>query len=158
MARKSTIGDVYEIRTPLGFAYFQFTHKKPTYGSPIRVLPNVFEERPTDFDTIVRGDERFVIFFPVGAALSRGIITLVGNFEIPLSARRFPLFKDGGGRDPATKQLRSWWLWDGDREWRVPELTPEQKRLPVPWVVNDTMLINQIVSGWSPEDEAKEPS
>src|SRR5438874_2360723 len=75
------IGDILEIATPAGLAYLQYTHRIPMWGALIRVLPGVFPERPSDFHGLVAKRERFFVFFAVGVAVARGIVTVVGNEE-----------------------------------------------------------------------------
>ncbi len=92
------------------------------------------------------------MFFPLGAAVHQGMFAIVGHEDIPERCRPFPLFKDGI-EDTKTGRVSVWWLWDGEREWRVGELTPDQYNLPIRATLNDTMLIQRIVEGWSPADE-----
>lgn len=141
------IGDVVELKTPAGLAYAQYTHRHdtpPRYGALIRVLPGTFDKRPETFTELVRQKERFFVFFPLGAACSRGITTIVANEEVPPAARLFPILRSRVYEGP------SWWLWDGEREWRVFEQTPEIAALSIHQVVNDTMLADMIADGWSP--------
>jgi hypothetical protein len=143
--KRARLGDVLEIGTPAGLAYFQYTHQHQTYGGLIRVLPGTYEERPTAgrLSELVRRRERFVVFFPVRAAANRGLVSVVANEPIPPHAQSFPLFKSG--------RPGNWWLWDGEHEWRIGELTAEQRTLPTRGIWNDTMLASRIASGWSPE-------
>ena len=149
------IGDIVEIPTPKGLAYAQYTHlhdRPPHYGELIRVLPGLYELRPSDWGAIASQNERFFAFFPLRAALARRIVSVVAHAEVPERCKDFPVFRTGT-RNPATGRVDVWWLWDGDREWRVRVLTPEQLELPIRGVWNDTLLIGRIVEGWSPRDE-----
>src|SRR5258708_1271461 len=141
--KRVRVGDVLEVTMPKGLAYFQYTHQHPTHGGLIRVLNGLFDERPSNIRALVNDQERFVIFFPVRAAASRGLISIVAHEDIPLRAQAFPLFKAG---DPG-----NWWLWDGQREWRVGKLTSDQRKLPVRETWNLTMLVTRIAQGWAPE-------
>lgn len=145
------IGDVFEIPTPSGFAYAQFTHKHPSYGALIRVMPGIFSQRPSDFSSLVQQAEQFVAFFPLGAACNRQIVRVVAEEIIPDSAREFPLFRTGVRAQDG--QVHSWWLWDGEREWKIGALKPEQHCLPIRGIWNDTLLAERIVSGWRHEVE-----
>jgi hypothetical protein len=150
--KRARIGDVLEIRTPAGLAYFQYTHQHAVYGGLIRVLQGTYEARLASevISALTSGDERFVIFFPVRASANRGLVTIVANEPIPPHASSFPIFKAG--------RLGNWWLWDGEREWQVGELTREQRALPSRGVWNSAMLASRIASGWSPEDDATLPN
>lgn len=148
--KRAVIGDVLEISTPAGLAYFQYTHQHSMYGGLIRVLEGTYGERPADFAAMTRSRECFVVFFPVRAAANRGLVKIVAHEEIPPHAREFPLFKSG--------RPGSWWLWDGEREWRIGELAPDQRSLPFREIWNDTLLAKRIANGWSPADESVAPS
>lgn len=146
------MGDVFEIPTDRGVAYAQCTHRHPTYGHLIRALVGLFDARPDDLAVLVRGPARFCTFFPLPAAVRQKIVTLVGNEPIPVEARAFPLFR-AGAVDPATGRVDVWWLWDGEREWRVGSLSDAERRLPIRGVWNDTMLRERIVADWTPETD-----
>lgn len=154
MACRVKIGDIIEIPTAKGLAYAQFTHKhqqSPHYGALIRVLDGLFESRPKDFAALVKKRHRFVIFSPLGAAVNRGIFVVVAHEEVPEEARNLPIFR--GGNPDKNGKVETWWLWDGEREWPIGKLTPEQRALPILGTVNDTALIHRIESGWIPRDE-----
>lgn len=146
-------GDVIELRTAKGLAYCQYTHEHRQYGSLLPVLPGLHNSRPANLSEMAAGSEAFWQFFPLRTALTRKIVANAGNADIPEPAMRFPTFRSGVV-DPATGKVAIWWLWDGNREWRVGTLTPEQKRLSVLGVCNDTFLIEKIESGWTPETDS----
>ena len=150
MRKRPRIGDIIEIKTRGGLAYAQFTHKVPRYGALIRVLPGLYDVRPAAFKELVNLEERFFIFFPLGAALYRGLVTVVSNETIPERVQKFPLMRKPGMIDRSGKVL-NWWLWDGQREWPVSALSPEQQKLSIASILNDTLLIERIEMGWLPE-------
>jgi hypothetical protein len=153
--RNPKFGDIIEIRTPKGLVYAQYTHKHdkpPRYGALIRILPGFFDERQKYFEELVNKQELFSSFVPLGVLVKRGIFEIVANEDIPERCKPFPLFK-AGNRSTKTGKITDWWLWDGEKEWRVGALTPDQYDLPMQSVLNDTMLIHRIVSGWRPRDE-----
>src|SRR5690348_2923190 len=101
------IGDVVEVETPRGLAYAQYTHEHrdpPRMGSLLRVLPGLYEKRPAAFDSLVEQEERFWVFFPLGAATRRQLVRIVGNEPLPVPKRPFPVFRARNGFGP-------WWLW-----------------------------------------------
>jgi hypothetical protein len=156
MVKRVKTGDIIEIPTKNGLAYAQCTHKKDQWGFLIRVLPGFHSGRPASFSGLVDQKESFVTFFPVQQAVSRRIFRVAGHADVPRHARPFPLFRASGFVD--REGYVHWWsLWDGDREWRVGALTPEQRKLPLRQVWNDTLLIQRIEEGWTPEtDNRKE--
>ena len=48
-------------------------------------------------------------------------------------------------------------LFDGVNEWPIGKLTKEQKHLPFNEVWNDTLLVERIESGWTPETDDHKP-
>ena len=127
------------------------THKQERYGALLRVFGEHHASRPNSFDAIVRNRPAFMIFFPLGAAVNRDIFSVVANVPVPLQAQPFPTFRCAGLQDPVTGKVGAWWLWDGEREWRIGELTKEQRSLSIRGVCNDTFLIEHIEAGWTPE-------
>jgi hypothetical protein len=150
--KRPRIGDVIEIATPAGVAYAQYTHEHrdpPRYGSLLRILPGLYET-PPHVTALVQQEERFRVFFPLGAALNRGIFRIVANEDVPLSKQAFPLFRSR----TVVKDVGAgpWYMWDGTREWRARKRERGTPRaLHEVW--NDTLLIERIASGWSPPEE-----
>lgn len=144
-------GDVFSIDTPTGTAYFQFVKKLALMGSVIRVLPGTYGNTP-DLDALVEQPTNFWIFFPVSAALKQGAIQKVNTFKIPQHSQKPPIFR-AGVIDPSTGRVETWWFWDGEKEWRVGEITDEQRKLPIRGAWNNTLLVERIVEGWLPEKD-----
>jgi hypothetical protein len=147
------IGDIVEIATKRGLAYAQFTHKHKMYSALLRLLPGFYDQRPADLACLASSGTKFVTFFPLGAAVKRGIVEIVGNTTVPDEAKAFPLFRSGIP-DRDTKKVNTWWLWDGEKEWRVGELTPEQMKLPIRGIWNDTVLVERLEADWLPENNS----
>jgi hypothetical protein len=150
--QKILIGDVIEISTAKGLAYAQFSHNHARYGVLLRILPGFFDTRPANLKEVVAHQELFVTFFPLQAAVDRKIFEVVANLPVPDSAKKFPLFRTGVV-DPTTGKVKVWWLWDGEKEWKIGEITPEQRKLPLRGIWNDTLLIEKIESGWTPSND-----
>ncbi|WP_156463983.1 hypothetical protein [Devosia sp. Leaf420] len=151
--KRPKIGDVIEIRTRKGLAYAHFSHKHPQYGALLRVFGQTYNARPENFSAHMNAEPTFICFFPLGAAVNRGIVSIAGHVDIPADAREFPIFRAGmPGRD--MREGSPWWLWDGEKEWRVGTLSPSQRKLPIRGVWNDTLLIKRIEDGWTPETAA----
>jgi hypothetical protein len=151
------VGDLLEIKTPIGVAYALFTHKhegRPKFGALIRVFDQMYAERPSDLPSIVKQAVRFSTFFPVGAAVKRGIVEIAARLTMPPNLLPFPIFRSGT-IDPKTKKVNVWWLWDGSKSVRVGQLSSEQRELPIRAVWNDTFLVERIVEGWRPESDGR---
>ncbi len=149
--KRLRLGDIFEIATPKGVAYGQYINKHEDYGAVIRIFRGMHERRPPKIAEIMN-EVQFVTFFPLQNAIKHGDVTIVGNEPIPPNASKFPTFRSGLA-NPATGKASVWWLWDGVKEWRVDNITPEQRGIPILEVVNDTLLIERIVDGWTPEND-----
>ena len=153
--KRLVLGDVIEI--PLSrrrFAYAQYTYyhrAPPVWGHLIRVLPRVFASRPENLKELVQKRERFYAFFPAGAAVSRGWVTIVSQEEIPVGSRKLPLFKACNQNFHTGK--KTWYLCDGKRERRVGVLLKEHYDLPLQEIISFDLLVERIETGWSPRDE-----
>jgi len=147
------IGDVYSIRVASGCAYFQYTKKISPMGALIRVLPGAYMDTP-DIETLIECDTNFWIFFPVSAALKKNVIMRVGNYYIPEHSRQPPVFRTGVV-DPGTGKVETWWFWNGEKEWKIGQITEAQKKMPIRGAWNDTLLIQRINEGWLPENDRR---
>lgn len=146
------IGDLIEIPTTVGFSYAQYTHKHPQYGALLRVFPGVFEKRPSSYSKILASTPLFSCFFPLNAAIREEIVAIANHGEVPTALQEFPIFR-AGAVNPELKRVQTWWLWDGEKEWPIGDLNPDQRKLPIRGVWNDTLLKERIVSGWTPEKD-----
>lgn len=147
-------GDVFGISTAKGEAYLQFIIKNKLMGSAMRVLPGTYPEGEPDIVSLVKMETNFWIFFPLAAAIKSKIVRKVGLFDIPPHARQLPLFRSGVV-DPQTGRIENWWLWDGENSRMVGSISQEQRKLPIKSIWNDTLLIERIEQGWSPEKDGR---
>ena len=152
MSKRVKIGDIVEIDTPKGYAYAQFTHKHPQYGALIQVVKGIYKKKPDNISELLSNELQFITFFPLGAAVNKEIVNIVGNLPLPEKSKRFPLFR--AGTPTKNGKVEIWWLWDGVEEWKVGELSEEQKNLPLRGIINDTLLIERICNEWSHRDAA----
>lgn len=146
------IGDVIEISTKVGFAYAQYSHQHSMYGALIRVFKTKYPKRPDQLNQVLNDELQFSIFFPLKAAVDKKIVQVVANFELECTLQKFPLFR-AGVIDPVSKKVKTWWLWDGKNETEVGTLSKEQRKFPIRGVWNDTLLIERIEAGWTPETD-----
>lgn len=144
-------GDIFEIPTPKGLAYGQYLLRHNKYGALVRMFSKFHEQRPTELAEIM-GEVQFVHFFALQGAVNKDIVTIVGNAPIPKEYSTMPIFRNGSVH-PATGKVEVWWFWDGEKDWRVGALTPEQRKMPILGVCNDTYLIERLVEGWRPEND-----
>jgi hypothetical protein len=122
------------------------------FGALMRVSNQAYIARPADIAKAFSEPVSFTCFFPVGAAVRRGLVSIVENIAVPENLLEFPVFRSGIA-DSTMGKVRDWWLWDGENEWKVGKITDEQRRYPIRGVWNDTMLIERIEGGWTPETD-----
>ena len=151
--RRLKLGDVVEISTRDGFVYMQYTHRHKQYGYLVRVFVGEYGARPVDFDDVTSSEVRFPALLPLQTLVNKGIFEVVGNEQVRLDLAEFPMFR-AGIPSPSSKRVENWWLWDGECEYPLGELTDEQKCLPIRGIWNDTMLIRRIEENWRPEAAA----
>src|SRR5688572_10938623 len=122
------IGDVFELETPRGLAYLQYTHETKSDGALVRVLRGTHVSRP-QIASLVNEREQFFAFVPIAACLRQGFVRAVGHHPVPEHAQEFPLFK--ARSFAGLERPQRWDLWDGERVTATPDsLTPEQRALP----------------------------
>lgn len=120
------------------------------YGALIRVLPGLYSAEP-DLSRLIKEKEIFTTFFPLGAACSRGIATIKAEAEIKKEWRKFPIFRSASMGPNGSRG--DWWLWDGEKEWKVGDLKNEHIGLPERGVCNDTYLVEKILEANKERDQ-----
>jgi len=158
--KKAKLGDIFEIATPAGLAYVQFTHLRESMGHLVRVLPGLFETRPQDIAELATQKELYFVFYPVSYALRDGLVHFVSNQPIPEWAKPSPLMRWRGLEDNTGKScwkiLRASDELTLDFHRRTPairELTPDQKKLSIHWLLGHESMVSHIARGWIPERE-----
>jgi hypothetical protein len=141
------IGSVVEFETNRGLAYALYTHRKEKWGDLLRVFEGFYAERPADLSQAVRSQVRFSMFMPLGPSAKRGLVKIAGEVPIPADLQKFPTFR-GGNYSPSTKTVGQWWLWDGERSWMVPGLTPEEWKYPIRGIANPAFIVGKLEMDW----------
>lgn len=152
MARTARFGDLIEI--PLlndQCAYAIYTHRHQTFGWVIHVFQGRFDH-PLDPLEIVALPPRFAMLFPVNTATKRGLVRFVGHVEVPAALKLFPTFKS---TNALQEKAKCWFLWDGERDWRVDMLSEDEKRLPPNEYLSFDLVQERIASDWRPEDDPR---
>jgi hypothetical protein len=145
------IGDIVEIPLTAGFGYAIVSHKHDKYGHLLRVFEGTWEYPLDRLEELLDRGEQFMCFFPLGAAVRRKIVSIAGNLPVPESMTAFPIFRSGLVN--TNRKVDNWFLWDGEKSWRIGDLKPEQRKLPVRGIWNDTLLVDRIESGYRPEND-----
>lgn len=149
--KRPRIGDVVEIVTKDGAAFAQYIHQHGDFGEVLRVLGPA--DSDSDSQRVASRPTQFVTFFPLGAACRRGIARILGPAAVPPDFTEFPSFRQALRLDPQSAAPCNWLLWSGADERIVAELTAEQRRWPIRAIMNDTMLVHRVLTGWTAEQE-----
>jgi len=155
MGKRAKFGDVLEIPTKKGLAYALYTHRHidpPKFGALLRIFKGFYSARPTDFTKVLNENVRFTTFFPLQAAMNKGIFEIVANVSIPVSLQNFPIFKCNN-KINAELYDDGWWIWDGLREKKIGRLNEDQKIYPYRSIVNDVTLIGMIEGEYGPDEK-----
>lgn len=143
-----------ELATSKGLAYVQYSARSD-FGELVRVLPGLFRQPPEDFQPLVEERERFFAFVFIPPYLPKGDVRIVARLEVPPRAQGIPLMKFSLPL-PSGAISQDWWLTDGDRQWHVGDLTPEQEELSCgETILPLDLLIERIETGWSPRDSVR---
>lgn len=155
--KKARFGDVFEVSTPRGLAYLQYTSKHPRYSDAVRILPGLFKARPTpDELAALTTQEGYFTFYLVSLAVRHGLVELVGNYPIPAGLKA-PSKLLRAGFTTREGKVMAWFLWDGTRETLLKrELTPEEKRISLAEMWNHELLVHRLAEQWLPEHEHAE--
>jgi len=150
--KRAKIGDIIEIPTPVGLVYAQYTHRNRDFGELLRVYAKKYTERPEEVAEILKSELQMICFYPVQLGLKDRLVEVVGHCPVPAESSAFPLFRMGSVNQ-VTLKVKTWWFWDGEKEWPHGELTPEERYYPMRSVWMHGYLIDRIVEGWRAEND-----
>jgi regulator of ribonuclease activity B len=157
--KKPKIGDIYEIKTPAGLSYVQYTHDGRNMAQLVRVLPGLFSTRPTDFAELARQKELYFVFYTLIYALRDHNAEVVSHQPVPEWAQPYPLMRWCGARDPSGKPI-AWKFFSAsspltvETHQRTPiihNLTPEQQGLSIHQLWPHPVMVKEVARGWTPE-------
>ncbi|HVG62363.1 MAG TPA: ribonuclease E inhibitor RraB [Hyalangium sp.] len=155
--KRARFGDVFEVRTPQGLAYLQYTSKHPRYSDTVRILPGLFKSRPAPDELAgLVTQEGYFTYYLVSLALKHGLVERIGNYPIPAGLEAPSKLLRAGFRTSEGKAL-AWFLWDGTQETLLKrELTAEEKRISLAQMWNHEFLVHRLAEQWRPEHEHAE--
>ncbi|MGZ3777783.1 MAG: hypothetical protein ACXVI9_09375 [Mucilaginibacter sp.] len=147
---KIELGDIFEIETAKGKAYFQCVKIDKSRGDLIKVFNKLYHERAEFIESVIKVKDNYFIGFPLGAAYRRKLIEKVGNISLPDD---FELPKYMRSKHVIQGRFFGWHIINTST-WKrqlVEKLSEEQKQLS-PWGIwNDTLLKESLESGWNLE-------
>jgi len=148
---KIELGDIFEINTNKGKAYFQCVKIDKVRGELINVFNKLYNERPLSIDNVMNVKDHYFIGFPLSAGYNRKLIEKVGSIPLP---DYFELPKYMRDKHVIKGELLGWHIVDVGtlRRQFVEKLSPEQKQLSPIGVYNDTLLKEMLERGWNLEN------
>src|SRR5258708_2178341 len=160
MAKKQPIvGDIFEIDTPAGLAYAQYTHDAGDLGQLVRVLPGTYSSRP-DLALLAKQRELYFVFYTLQYALRAKQVEVVSNHAIPDWAKEPPVMRKAGGLSDAEGRRLNWTIGpalslsttgDLQQALKVRGLSPEQAKLSIASIWPHPVMVEKIAKGWTPE-------
>jgi hypothetical protein len=114
------------------------------------VLDGFYLSRPGSFDEVISRPVKFSAFIVLSSAVKHKAAEIVAELPVREDVREFPLFR-AGNYDFVSKTMGPWWLWDGEKRWRVGDLTSEQFKYPQLGIWNAPLIIERLESGWVAE-------
>lgn len=122
MSRKLRIGDVFEVGTPRGYIYAQYTHHHrdpPRYGPLVRVPRAIFDRPLPNPASALGAPDALAVFVPIDEDRYPEVrFSVVGNFAVPKRWREFPSFRSGAHGE--------WSVWRGGEDQPLGSLTREE--------------------------------
>jgi hypothetical protein len=158
-AKKASIGDIVEISTSAGLAYVQYTHDGGTNGELVRVLPGLYENRPSDLASLARQKELYFVFYIMNYALRTALAEVVCRQPVPEWAKAYPMMRHAAAFDDFRRVTRWRIISSASRLTpqeliRTPllaQLTPEQNKLSIREIWPHAAMVRKLARGWTPE-------
>jgi len=156
--KSARIGDIFEIKTPAGLAYLQYTHDGGSGGALVRVLPGLFHSRPADFAELARQKELYFVFYTLKYALRDNQTEIVSHQHVPAWAQPYPEMRWPGARDQNGKVI-AWKIIKASdplslethrRTPLVNSLTAEQEKLSIHHIWPHPIMVKELARGWTP--------
>lgn len=138
------IGDVVEIPLSDGRkAYGQYVFHDKKNGALLQVFDAITNLSLPVEEVIASGPMFPPIFTPISGWVQDGIWAVVGHS--PLKDFRFPKFR--GGLENREGRITCWWIYDGEKSYKIGKLPPEYQNLEyhVIWPVKE--VIERIETG-----------
>ena len=148
---KIELGDIFEINTAKGKAYFQCVKIDKLNCDTIKVFNQLYDERPSSITSLLHVPDYYFIGFALGAALKRKLVEKIGNIPLPTN---FESPKYMRSKHVVRGQFLGWHIVDTKTLKRqfVERLSSEQKQLSQWGTWNDTLLKERLESGWNLEN------
>lgn len=152
------VGDIFEIVTPRGLAYIQYTHDGKDFGDLVRILPGLFEVRP-NLEELNRQKEMYFTFYLLRECIGRGKAIRVASLAVPEWVRPYPPMRFDRNFDNAVPRVH-WLIGDASERLTletipkmksVTGLSAEQKKLSIHALWPHPWLVQRLAEEWTPE-------
>ncbi|GAA5497653.1 hypothetical protein Rhal01_03853 [Rubritalea halochordaticola] len=139
--RRPKVGDVIEVPANGGYYYGVVSHRHD-YGDVLRIINKCHALPLKDIPAFEAASDMITLQCIFKGELTNGSLKKVGKIALPEKLRDFPLFRSGTPNHK-TGKVEVWWLWDGENDIRIGELSEEQKQLPRAGALdNEAMVIH----------------
>jgi hypothetical protein len=143
---KIEIGEIFSISTKKGFGFIQYIGNSDLDNELVRVLEPLKQKNEIQIIE-VETVERFIIGFPVKAALSHKIIYRTGKFDLP---KGFKIPSKSRSQHNVRGEFLGWHIIENSTLKRKlkRELSDEDLKLSPCGIFNDTLLIQYLEDDW----------
>lgn len=158
--RRIEPGDVFELAVGNQFVALHSIGKHSNHGWAVRVT-KPRDEGLLEAAGVTDAEELYIVLIgDLAAEEVEGHVRYVGRAALPERYRAgFPVFRASASYEPSGRHAPdSWWLDDGQREWRVGNLSEHEQHYPLRRLTPARALRDLIERGWDPEWEFKGPS
>jgi len=142
-----TLGDVYEIKTEKGYAYFQYANDYEFAGDQVIRIYQGFFKMPIESVNELAGrpKKQILIYTLKREGLKYKDVRKVGHIPLIEEEKKFPLLID----DSWVEMGGPWSIFDGKKYVRIGRtLTEEQKKIPPTGILNTIALKLMLIGKW----------
>lgn len=153
MTQNPKVGDIVEIRTSKGLGFAHYVLNSDEYGYLLRVVGRLYSNRPSNLLEIIQGEaELFYAFYPLRAALRKGLVSVVDNVTPSREASR-PIMR----LTELSLSGPRWSRYDVAKDKVLGRAkTARDNHLSVVEIINHELLVDRIASQWCPANETVE--
>ncbi|MCF7560128.1 hypothetical protein L3X39_05710 [Sabulilitoribacter multivorans] len=143
-------GDVFKIKTKIGFGFLQFIDKTIDRTHYIRVLDFISQNGLISQEDVDK-KERWCTEFILNIAFRRRLVEKVGNFKIP---NNFRIARFARSKHIIGENINGWNIVDRNTLKLIfKEVLSDKELLLSPHgIMNDTYIIERLQEGWTLED------
>jgi len=148
---KVELGDIFEISTSKGKAYFQCVKLDKIRGDLIKVFNKLYHAQPSSIETVTNVSDFYFVGFVLSAAYKKKLVEKVGHMSLPDDFQLPQYMRD---KHVLRGEVLGWHIIDVNtlRRQFVETLSPEQRTFSPIGIYNDTLLREMLERGWSLEN------